>query len=251
MTVTAWLNRPGLIGTLWRPAYELGYEAFKSVVGWIFKPIWRVRRIGRTPPLPRRGGVVLCPNHSSYLDPAFVQLVVRRRLVFVMTSRFYDDARVRWFYKLVSAVPIGQGGRAARKGIRRAMALVKRGHAVVIFPEGRLSADGHLNSAQRGIGTLARRTGAPIVPVAIAGAFHTWPKGATRPQGARVRVSFGEPLHYAEQEPDGRKPAEQAFADRVVRAVARTKHQLQQQAPDPRDVPVRRALLQGEASTGR
>ncbi len=251
MTVQAWLNRPGLIGTLWRPAYELGYEAFKSVVGWIFKPIWRIRRIGRVAPLPRRGGVVLCPNHSSYLDPAFVQLVVRRRLVFVMTARFYDVPKVRWFYKLVSAIPIGTGGRSARKGIRRAMALVKRGHAVVIFPEGRLSPDGHINPGQRGIGTLARRTGAPVIPVAIAGAIHTWPKGATRPQGARVRVAFGEPLRYDEPEPDGRKPGEQAFSDRVIRQIARTKAELQAAAPDPRDVPVRPALLQADGTSGR
>ena len=251
MTVTAWLNRPGVIGTVWRPAYELGYEALKSVVGWVFKPIWRVRRIGRTPPLPRRGGVVLCPNHTSYLDPAFVQLVVRRRLVFVMTSRFYEVPRVRWFYRLVSAVPIGTGGRSARKGIRRAMALVKRGHAVVIFPEGRLSTDGHLNDAQRGIGTLARRTGVPIIPVAIAGAIHTWPKGASRPQGARVRVAFGKPMHYAEREPNGRKEGEQAFADRVVRAIAEEKDWLQAASPDARDVPVRPERLQGGGTSGR
>lgn len=251
MTVAAWLNRPGLVGTLWRPAYELGYEAFKSVVGWIFKPIWRVRRIGQVPPLPRRGGVVLCPNHSSYLDPAFVQLVVRRRLVFVMTARFYDVPRARWFYKLVSAVPIGQGGRAARRGIRRAMALVKRGHAVVLFPEGRLSTDGHLNDAQRGIGTIARRTGVPVIPVAIAGAIHTWPKGATRPRGARVRLTFGDPLVYGEAEPNGRKAAEQAFADRVVQAIAERKAWLQAAAPDPRDVPVLPTRLQGHQTSGR
>ncbi|MDA1194324.1 MAG: lysophospholipid acyltransferase family protein [Planctomycetota bacterium] len=246
MSASAWLNRPGLIGTLWRPAYELGYEAFKTVVGFLLRPIWGVRRVGRPAPMPRRGGVVLCPNHTSYLDPAFVQLCIRRRVVFVMTARFYDSPRSRWFYQLVSAVPIGTGGRAARRGIRRAMALVKRGHAVVVFPEGRLSVDGQLNEAQRGVGTLARRTGAPVIPVAVAGAIHAWPKGARRPGSARVRVAFGEPMHYAEPEPNGRREAEQAFADRVVRRIASTRAQLQAERPDPRDVAVRPSLLQGD-----
>ncbi|MDF1700019.1 MAG: lysophospholipid acyltransferase family protein [Planctomycetota bacterium] len=251
MSVSAWLNRPGLLGFFWRLAYGLGYEAFKSMVGFVFRPIWGVRRVGPPAALPRQGGVILCPNHTSYLDPAFVQLVVRRRLVFVMTARFYDQPRTRWFYKLVGAVPIGTGGRAARKGIRKAMALVKRGHAVVIFPEGRLSQDGHLNSAQRGIGSIARRTGAPVIPVALAGAIHAWPKGAPKPAAARVRVAFGKPMRYDEPEPNGRKPAEQAFADQVLRAIAHGKAELQARAPDPRDVPVRAALLQTDAPSGR
>jgi len=250
MTATAWLNRPGLIGRLWRPAYEVGYQAFKCVISFVLSPIWGIRRIGPAPKLPH-GGVILCPNHTSYLDPAFVQLVLRRRLVFVMTERFYKSPKARWFYRLVTAIPIGKGGRSARKGIRRAMALVKRGHAIVIFPEGRLSPDGHLNEAQRGIGTLARRTGAPVIPVAIAGALHAWPKGARRPGAARVRLAFGEPLIYAEPEPFGRKPAEQAFADRVLRSIATSKAALQARAPDPRDIAVCPGLLQADGASGR
>ena len=79
-----------------------------------------------------RTAVVLCPNHSSYLDPAFVQLTVRRRLTFVMTNDFYSLPGARWFFKLVGAIPVGRG-RMSRKGLRRAMALVKRGHVAFSF----------------------------------------------------------------------------------------------------------------------
>jgi 1-acyl-sn-glycerol-3-phosphate acyltransferase len=250
MTATAWLNRPGPLGRFWRPAYEVGYQAFKCVVSFVLSPIWGIRRIGAAPKLPK-GGVVLCPNHTSYLDPAFMQLVVGRRLVFVMTERFYESPKARWFYRLVTAIPIGKGGRSARKGIRRAMALVKRGHAIVIFPEGRLSPDGHLNEAQRGIGTLARRTGVPVIPVAIAGAWHAWPKGARRPGRARVRLAFGEPLTYDEPEPKGRRHGEQAFADRVLRGIAASKAALQAAAPHPSDIAVRAARLQADGASGR
>jgi 1-acyl-sn-glycerol-3-phosphate acyltransferase len=235
LSVAAWLNRPGPIARLWKPAYELGYQALKCGVGFVCRPLWKVRRVGRRARLPS-SGVILCPNHASYLDPAFVQLVVRRRITFVMTEDFYDSPWGRWFYKLVGAVPIGRG-RLARRGLRRAMALVRRGHAVVLFPEGRLSTDGHLHPPKRGIGSLARRTGAPVVPVAIAGSLHAWAKGRSMPGRANVRVAFAEPLRYAEDERLGRRHAERAFAERLMGRIAALLTGLQRKAPDPRDVP--------------
>ena len=157
MGIVARLNRPGRRGRAWRLAYEAGYACLRGVTALIFGPFFRVRRIGPPPPLPE-GGVVLCPNHASYLDPAFVQLCMPRRVTFVMTNDFYANRWGRWFFGLVGAVPVGPG-RQARAGLRRAIALARRGHAVVLFPEGRLSRDGTMHRGQRGIAILARRDG--------------------------------------------------------------------------------------------
>ena len=105
MSLTAWLNRPGPISWIWKPGYELGYQALKCGVGFVCRPLWKVRRVGRRAHLPSTG-VIVCPNHASYLDPAFVQLVVRRRLTFIMTNDFYAPPAGRWFFKLVGAVPV-------------------------------------------------------------------------------------------------------------------------------------------------
>ena len=249
MSVTAWLNRPGIVERIWRPGYEIGYQCFKGCIMFMLAPVFRVRRVGPPPKLPP-GGVVLCPNHASYLDPAFVQLTVRRRVTFIMTNDFYELPRWRWFFKLVGAVPVGRG-RMARKGLRRAMALVRAGHSIVVFPEGRLSRDGHLGRAQRGIGRLARRTGAPIIPVAIAGAIHAWSHGDSRPGRARVRVAFGPALIWAENTNKHPRKAEQEFADRLMNRIAGTKAWIQSTAPDAGDVPVSLPSLQTADSSGR
>ena len=97
MSVSAWLNRPGsLAQKIWRPTYEVGYQVFKGTVLFFMRPLYRVRRVGPRPHLPS-DGVLLCPNHASYLDPAFVQLVLRRRVTFVMTNDFYVLPAGRWF----------------------------------------------------------------------------------------------------------------------------------------------------------
>jgi 1-acyl-sn-glycerol-3-phosphate acyltransferase len=232
MSVVSWLNRPGPVRWIWRPGYELFYAGLKTGVALVCGPVFRVRRVGRRARLPRRG-LVLCPNHCSYLDPAFLQLVLRRRVTFVMTNDFYASRWGRWFFTMVGAIPVGRG-RLALKGLRRSIAAVRRGHAVVVFPEGRLSVDGTLGRGQRGVGILARRTGAPVYPVGIAGSLAAWPKGRGYPGRAHVRIAFADPLQWPLDTYDSGREAEQAFADAIMGRISRTKAWVERVAPEPR-----------------
>jgi 1-acyl-sn-glycerol-3-phosphate acyltransferase len=200
---------------VWLWAYEQFYAAFRGIVALLFRPLFLLRRVGEPPRLPR-GGVILCPNHQSYLDPAFVQLTLRRRVTFVMTHSFYRLLPAKVFFMLVGAIPVG-AGRTSWGGMRRAAAILRRGGALVVFPEGRLSRDGTLQRAQRGVAGLARRGRAPVVPVAIEGSLRAWPKGARWLRRSDVRVAFGRPL--APPGPATRE-GDQAFADRVMEAIA-------------------------------
>lgn len=227
MPLATRLNRPGKVASVWRPAYEFGYGCLRSFVTLIFGPLFRVRRVGPPPLLPE-GGVILCPNHASYLDPAFVQLCMSRRVTFVMTNDFYATWWGRWFFALVGAVAVGRG-RLARRGLRRAIAHVRRGHAVVVFPEGRLSEDGKPTRAQRGVAILARRSGAPVYPVGIAGSLRAWRKGGRRPRRANVRVAFGRvPMRW---EGPHTKGAQQAFANELLERIYELRDSVLEQAP--------------------
>lgn len=231
MGLVARLNRPGRLGRLWRHAYEWGYSCLRGVTALVFGPLFRVRRIGPKPDFPQ-GGFILCPNHASYLDPAFVQLCMGRRVTFVMTNDFYARKWGRWFFTLVGAVPVGPG-RLARRGLRRAIAYARRGHAVVLFPEGRLSRDGEMHRAQRGIAILARRARVPVYPMAIVGSMRAWRHGARRPRRANVRVAFGkEPMVWSGKPGRG---AQQAFADELMRRIRRLHAALLDGTPHPFD----------------
>jgi 1-acyl-sn-glycerol-3-phosphate acyltransferase len=188
------LNRPGRLGRLWRAAYEVGYLVLRSMVLLAFRPLFKIRRVGPEPRWPA-GGFLLCPNHTSFLDPGFVQMVVPRRVTFVMTNEFYARASGRWFFALVGAIPMTPG-RMGHKALRRAAALLRRGHAVVLFPEGRISVDGRPGHAHRGVGTLARLGRVPVFPVGILGAAPTWPPDAVWFRRSDVRVRIGDPLAW-------------------------------------------------------
>lgn len=217
--MTASAAAPAVVATplarAWRALYAFGYACIEGTARLLFRPLFRVRAVAR-PRLPR-GGVLLCPNHQSYLDPALLQLVVRRRLTFVMTNDFYRVPGARAFFRLVGALPVARG-RMAWETMRRAAALLRLGAAVVVFPEGRLSTDGTMNPFQRGIGVLARRARVPVVPVRIDGSMRAWPRGARWLRRADVRIAFGEAVTPPAA---ASRDADQAFAERVQAEVAR------------------------------
>jgi 1-acyl-sn-glycerol-3-phosphate acyltransferase len=190
------------------------------VVLMLFRPLFLVRRVGPLPGLPD-GPILFCSNHASYLDPAFLQLVISRRVVFMMTSDFYRRWWGRWFFRLVGAIPVGRGRRAQR-GMEQAVAVLRAGGAIGIFPEGRLSRDGSVGPAQRGIAILARMGHAAVAPMGIWGNRRAWPRGASWFRLSDVRVAFAPVLPAAAAEALRGREDERRFAaevrDRILRA---------------------------------
>ena len=77
-----------------------------------------------------------------------------------------------------------------------------------VFPEGTRSRDGALQEGRDGVASLALRTGAPIVPVGIAGSDRVWPRGQKLPHpGGRVTVRVGSPFRLADELPPERRQA--------------------------------------------
>jgi 1-acyl-sn-glycerol-3-phosphate acyltransferase len=69
---------------------------------------------------------------------------------------------------------------------------------VLIFPEGTRTGDGAIAPFRPGFTTLAVRSGAAILPVAIEGAFRVWPRRRRFPGRGRIGVCYGAPILPAE-----------------------------------------------------
>ena len=210
-------STPGFFGRAWNRIYEAGYGHLRGLVMLLARPLFLVRPIDRPAVLPD-GPLIVCANHASYLDPAFVQLVVDRRIVFVMTNDFYKVRAAQWFFKLVGAIPVGSG-RLARNGLERAIGLLRDGQVIGIFPEGRLSTDGSLGQPQRGVSILARMGQAPVVTVGIDGNLEAWPRGRKWLQRADVRVAIGETVAPPPAHPAPGRQEERAYAAQVMTAI--------------------------------
>jgi 1-acyl-sn-glycerol-3-phosphate acyltransferase len=86
---------------------------------------------------------------------------------------------------------------------------------VVVFPEGTRSKDGKIAPFRPGFTTLAVRSKAAILPVAIDGAFEAYPRWRKFPGPGRIRVHYGVPLTAAELEGRDERELVNEIEDRV------------------------------------
>ncbi len=110
-------------------------------------------------------------------------------------ARIYD--RVLWILgvSLLNLFPLPR-----EAGFRRSFAYageaVDRGYSVLVFPEGRHTADGKLNPFRAGIGLLAESLDVPVLPMRIDGLFEVKQSGRRFTAPWRIRVRIGEPMRF-------------------------------------------------------
>lgn len=145
--------------------------------------------------IPQAGPVLFLSNHQSYLDPVAVALASHRRQFRAMArSTLFGNAVFGWLIKSINAIPINRGA-ADLAAMRRTIQILKEGHALLVFPEGTRTTDGVTGPFASGTMLLVKRAKPQVVPVAIEGAYHAWPKGQAIPRlTGRIGVAFGQPI---------------------------------------------------------
>ncbi|HUT74663.1 MAG TPA: lysophospholipid acyltransferase family protein [Armatimonadota bacterium] len=191
----------------------------KAIRLWLFVFChWRVS--GRRH-FPRRGGVILAPNHTSYLDPPVAAVAVDRQVFFMAKSELFEVALLGPLIHALGAFPVRRGV-ADRAALRQAEQILRGGEPVMVFPEGTRSQDGRLTPAELGIAMLALRTGAPVVPMGVDGTDRALARHSfiIRPAGIRIRI--GPALTFDDLRGDGplRRETAQAAARRITAALA-------------------------------
>jgi len=143
--------------------------------------------------VPRAGPAILAANHQSFLDPVLVGYAAGRPVVFMGWDYYYRWPVLGRLMRLYQTVPVDLDA-PGPSALERMVRALQQGKLCGIFPEAGRTPDGLLTEPKPGAAALALRTGAPLVPVTIHGAFRAWPKGQPLPAPAPISLCFGRPI---------------------------------------------------------
>jgi 1-acyl-sn-glycerol-3-phosphate acyltransferase len=172
--------------------------------------------------IPKRGPILLAPNHRAYMDPPYLSMVTKRQLHLMAKDTLFQTPVFGPYIAALGAFPVKRGA-ADRGAIRQAIEELKAGHVLGIFPEGTRADSGTLMPAERGFALIAKQTGIPIVPIALEGTDRVHPKHSKRLHRAHVTATIGKPMTAAEMlaaNPDPTKDALTIIGEATTRAIA-------------------------------
>ncbi len=184
----------------------------------------RIRQVTGPGNVLETGAYILASNHIGWLDPLYLASALGRergyRIHFVSKTRNHLWAHT---------IPIEADNR--RGVVSSATAVLERGGAVGIFPEGFSNSDVVMPRGKTGAARLALATGAPLIPVAIRGKAqpHWWrsvlwflfPLNMVRAalQHRLYDIAIGSPIPV-EKNPNADPATVRAVTDRLMRAIA-------------------------------
>jgi 1-acyl-sn-glycerol-3-phosphate acyltransferase len=154
--------------------------------------------------VPRSGGAVIASNHVSYLDFTFVGYGTREagRLVRFMAKESVFRHRMSGpLMRGMHHIPVDRS--AGSGAFREALAALKAGELVGVFPEATISRSFQLKEFKAGAARMAQAAGVPVVPTVVWGGQRIYTKGRPRDlrgRGKAITVAFGEPLTPARRE---------------------------------------------------
>jgi 1-acyl-sn-glycerol-3-phosphate acyltransferase len=146
--------------------------------------------------LPEEGPAILCPNHISFLDSAFLMLTLSRNISFVGKAEYMDSWKTKYLFPAMGMIPIDRsGGEKSAAALDAAEEVLGRGELFGIFPEGTRSRNGKLHKGRTGAARLAMKLGCPIYPVGITGTDDIQPPDARAPKLRRsCTIEVGRPV---------------------------------------------------------
>ncbi len=167
------------------------YFLLKTTLGGLFLALFKYKVEGLEN-LPKKGKIILAGNHTGWLDTFIVQMATKRHLWFVTGPAAFQIPIVKYLLKYFNVLPLQFG--KGLEALDSAVTQLKKGEAVIIFPEGKLTPNGELCKFHRGVGIIAKQADCAVVPFAIKGGFESWKYNRKLPKlFNHIVIQFGQP----------------------------------------------------------
>lgn len=118
--------------------------------------------------IPRlQGGYIIAANHRCYADPPAIAAVIPARFSFMAKEElFHGNPLFAFVIRMCGAFPVKRGSDGGAV-FKISLDKLRRGHKLVIFPEGTRSHDGRIARGRSGVAVIAEQSGVPVLPLAL------------------------------------------------------------------------------------
>jgi 1-acyl-sn-glycerol-3-phosphate acyltransferase len=175
-------------------------------------------RIDPVTGFPTEGPLLVVSNHLSNIDPFLFGGWAPGALFCITKRELFSNPVSSWVMGGCNCFPVDRGT-ADRQALRTSLDVLARGGRLLIFLEGTRSATPGMRRAEAGVGFLARRSGAAILPVAIWGTETALGRGRRLPRRVPIRMRYGPVFHLPERAL-GERRDDQAVADLIGERIA-------------------------------
>lgn len=148
--------------------------------------------------IPRSGGAVVAINHTSYIDFLPAGLATRRRrrrIRYMLKAEMRDVRAVDFVIRHTGAIPVNR--QAGAGAYTEAVAALRAGELVGVYPEATISRSFELKDFKTGAARMALEAQVPIIPMIIWGIHRMWTKDHPKRLGRNkipITVRVCEPV---------------------------------------------------------
>lgn len=200
-------------------AFKFAAYVLRPLLSAITKKDWRGGE-----KLPKSGAAIVVCNHLSYLDPlSFTHFLYNngRAPRYLGKDAVFRIPLIGRFVRAAGQIPVNRESSNAIKGYENAIAALRVGHLVGIYPEGTLTRDENLwpMKGKTGAARLALATGVPVIPCASWG-----PEKVIAPYGKRIKlfprtkisIIVGDPVDLSPWQGKGEDPVAAEVATEAI-----------------------------------
>ncbi len=180
---------PENVELILNPARTPLYRFASTLLSVLGRVLFRPRVTG-TSNIPATGPVLIAPVHRSNLDFMLTLFLSPRKVFFMAKAELFGVPVLGTVLRHLGAFPVNRAA-ADRESLRLAEEVLRRGHALVMFPEGTRRDGPQIGEILDGAMFVASRTGARVVPVGIAGSDRALPADSRIVRPVRIDLVIG------------------------------------------------------------
>ena len=156
-------------------------------------PLWHFETDGKGPSNPRNPYVAVS-NHESYAD-IFLISHFPWEMKWLSKDTIFKIPFMGWMMRMAGDIPLKRGNRdSVMAALNECRERLKNRVSVMIFPEGTRSNNGELLPFKDGAFKLAIESGAPILPIAVAGTRNAMAKHSFKFRRAHAKARVLDPI---------------------------------------------------------